>query len=998
MPLRLVIDAELFKLFSKEINDNLIDVSEINYFFNILQIIDGKNIIIYYNDAIIKEYADIVKNIPEEVLFQITNILSDDERSIKTESRMTFEHINNIQDTSLKKKSQYLDVATSLPNKIILSTKKEIKEIYNPNSKFLFRYNILVQDVFSFWNELAEKRIEVRIPKIITNFIRNEEKFGEGESHFSGSLFLDPAPSSQLPTYFAVSGFSADLRTEQDHIGIGAEVDAFAYLIAAKSLQPPMAIGLFGDWGSGKSFFMESLRKRIHKITADAQLSNRPQKEISIYKYIAQIEFNAWHYVEGELWASLVEHIFRNLKTKSKDNSTLLQQRQQAVIEKLEIQHRAQQEAEAREAELKRQFSQAKERVIKLEKERDDALQKLNNLKARDILKAIPLTGYEKDVQTLENLGIMRNLKNASDLMQSADELRAVLERGNALTTRLRERGWRSWIWAAALIFIILIGPIIYLALSWISELPPVTNALVSVAAFWSGLIIMLKTGTMWLSSTLKRVEDVRLKLDAKRNAEAANYVKEIAEVKRQYHEKVEEYNQAKKKEKETAREIDELEQELQRITPGRLLLDFINERVSSLDYRKHLGIPAMIRSDFEQLSQLIAVQNEKFVNEDNGMEKEEDPHMINRIVLYIDDLDRCPPDRVVQVLQAVHLLLAFPLFVVIVAVDARWLSQSLQTHYQNLLATSSLKDDQELSKGFGRQASPQDYLEKIFQVPFWVRPLSEKARISIVEGLVKESLVPSSGTSMETGNDQVKIDQSGSEDPIDASILKELETDLKISGRRCFNVDATTDLMPQGLDIEAIELQFMGELRSLLGKTPRSVKRFINIYRLIKVISLNQEAKFVEDRPDANFKLVLFLLAVLTGLPTISSDFFRQLRTERSEIEQTLTPDSQASPSERHNLGQVVEALHEVILGAPQTLPVGSVLVGQDPKVILDKAGSGPAIDRGYEEWNACHDLDRLESWLKKYDRGSWLKFDATILANWAPQVVRFSYQREDL
>ncbi len=44
----------------------------------------------------------------------------------------------------------------------------------------------------------------------------------------------------------------------------------------------------------------------------------------------------------------------------------------------------------------------------------------------------------------------------------------------------------------------------------------------------------------------------------------------------------------------------------------------------------------------------------------------------LNRIVLYIDDLDRCPPKRVVEVLQAVHLLLAFELFVVVVGVDAR--------------------------------------------------------------------------------------------------------------------------------------------------------------------------------------------------------------------------------------------------------------------------------------------------------------------------------------
>jgi hypothetical protein len=96
------------------------------------------------------------------------------------------------------------------------------------------------------------------------------------------------------------------------------------------------------------------------------------------------------------------------------------------------------------------------------------------------------------------------------------------------------------------------------------------------------------------------------------------------------------------------------------------------------------------------------------------------------RIVLYIDDLDRCEPSKVVEVLQAVNMLLSFRLFVVIVAVDARWLSRSLETKYRELFGSvendgppinensrsTSPNDD-----AIGR-ATPIDYLEKIFQIP----------------------------------------------------------------------------------------------------------------------------------------------------------------------------------------------------------------------------------------------------------------------------------------
>jgi hypothetical protein len=58
----------------------------------------------------------------------------------------------------------------------------------------------------------------------------------------------------------------------------------------------------------------------------------------------------------------------------------------------------------------------------------------------------------------------------------------------------------------------------------------------------------------------------------------------------------------------------------------------------------------------------------------------------IDRIILYIDDLDRCPPRRVVEMLEAIHLLLAIDLFVVVVAVDPRWLLRSIAAHYRDLL------------------------------------------------------------------------------------------------------------------------------------------------------------------------------------------------------------------------------------------------------------------------------------------------------------------------
>ena len=127
----------------------------------------------------------------------------------------------------------------------------------------------------------------------------------------------------------------------------------------------------------------------------------------------------------------------------------------------------------------------------------------------------------------------------------------------------------------------------------------------------------------------------------------------------------------------------------------------------------------------------------------------------INRIVLYIDDLDRCPPAKVVEVLQAVHLLLAFPLFVVIVGVDARWISRSLETRYRELLRADGDGEASALARTFGTARS-EDYLEKIFQIPLWLRPMEPGDVRRMVRGLlrgiekkppVNEKSIPSSTT-----------------------------------------------------------------------------------------------------------------------------------------------------------------------------------------------------------------------------------------------------------
>jgi hypothetical protein len=474
-----------------------------------------------------------------------------------------------------------------------------------------------------------------------------------------------------------------------------------------------------------------------------------------------------------------------------------------------------------------------------------------------------------------------------------------------------------------------------------------VTNALISSAAFLSGLTVIVKNSTAKLHHAIGEVERAQTELEGKKREKEQEYARKIAIKEDELVQISADFERIVTEDQEIARQIEAVEQELNQITPRRVLLDFIQERTVSEDYRKRLGIAALIRRDFDQLWQLINSQNTQFIENDTGLNPDEDKHLINRIVLYIDDLDRCPSDRVVQVLQAIHLLLAFPLFVVVVAVDSRWLSQSLNKKYEGLLSLSHSQDHR--TNGIP-PATPQNYLEKIFQIPFWVRPLNSEARVRIVHALFDQSMKTQPG-----GNG------GGKE-------VKKIEWKREERAQP-YTQEIKIEMNPRGLETDQEERKFIGELSDLLGETPRSVKRFVNLYWLMKTMALTYSPSFNDEHtPYPEYKQMLFLLAVMTGLPAISGGFFHLLHKCQSPARLTHEGNNDPAAASVSTLNDVIASLREKYSASP-----------------LQNAA-------------ALNELERLASWAASGEDGAWQKVPVDILNNWAPQVQRFSFQMEEV
>lgn len=498
---------------------------------------------------------------------------------------------------------------------------------------------------------------------------------------------------------------SLDVRKYASHL---------AQLIAAKDTPMPLAIGLFGAWGAGKSHFMDLLDEQINTVTTT------PGK--TFHKKIVHIRFNAWHYLDTNLWANLVSEIFERLF------ASISEDEEKQKLENLKN----------RLAEQSALAAEAKAALTKAENVRRDAERELRRAmrkrakeenKVSTLLNDLTNLPIGKEVQkqlheVAQGLGLPKVETSFKELEARAQELQSLAGRTRALTLAVfTGRGW----WRRAILLVVaLAAPLIISWLAvygtpWMQELlagatRTVAQIVAAIGAVSAWLASQLKTGNALvgkLESAYEEVTKVRIQREAKDDAAQA----QIALALKQQEEEAARHKLAEAKEK-----LNTIRVELADMAPGRQLIRFLRQRATAEDYRRHLGLVSLVRKDFMELSNLLTGAQS---DPDNLPE-------INRIVLYIDDLDRCRADRVIEVLEAVQLLLAFPLFAVVVAVDPRWLRQSLLDHYPRLLGAGE-EERTNSQTSLGRAATPQDYLEKIFQVPFNLQPMEKSGFETLV-------------------------------------------------------------------------------------------------------------------------------------------------------------------------------------------------------------------------------------------------------------------------
>lgn len=105
------------------------------------------------------------------------------------------------------------------------------------------------------------------------------------------------------------------------------------------------------------------------------------------------------------------------------------------------------------------------------------------------------------------------------------------------------------------------------------------------------------------------------------------------------------------------------------------------------------------------------------------------------RLVVFVDDLDRCLPEKAIEVLEAIKLFLDVPGCIFLLGLDDKVIARGIEIKYRQL----GLDADEDGEKRRERLLEGARYLEKIIQLPFQLPPIPSEKMESFVQGLIPE-------------------------------------------------------------------------------------------------------------------------------------------------------------------------------------------------------------------------------------------------------------------
>jgi predicted KAP-like P-loop ATPase len=274
------------------------------------------------------------------------------------------------------------------------------------------------------------------------------------------------------------------------------------------------------------------------------------------------------------------------------------------------------------------------------------------------------------------------------------------------------------------------------------------------------------------------------------------------------------------------------------------------------------------------------------------------DKSKIEKLVVIIDDLDRCTPDRLIENLEAIKLFLNVDKTAFVIGADPRIVRHAIELRYK----TDGIENSSDIESRNERIVS--DYLEKLIQIPYYLPKLTDNEVETYLSLLFCQK---------ELGKDFTKV----------------LEAFYSTRENNRYDVfglgDIDSILKPEEKSKLASSVSIIASLAPIitdgLKGNPRQIKRFLNTYslrdRLVRVAKIS------------DFKMDI--LAKLMVLEYSSQSLFRQIyewqSTQKGEPKEIKELESLASK----NSVEIIKEKYSADWGTEKTVK----WLNAEPKLI---------------------------------------------------------------
>jgi hypothetical protein len=774
----------------------------------------------------------------------------------------------------------------------------------------------------------------------------------EGEPQYASSSRRDFLPSftdDRPAEYDPKRETRKPGESPKDQLDTESDITALARLICLNRVTPPLSIGIFGGWGAGKSTFMNRLETEIAEIVKGSaglvrQRGKTGTSKPTFITNVVQIRFNAWQFSDANLWASLTAEFFDQLRAGG------FAQRSIAAHSKLatQVHDHVHQLAKAAVA-TREAVDEGNKRLVAAQKERDIAVEEIERTEPKafshTLIETIA-TAYETHKPDLVELGRRAYqddpTKGIDDFVSAAKDVHSIGGRLKLIVASLTATSWRT----AISILAILLATVCIWTLPSLDSTSVVT--LFTSAGVWSALATLgaavgaLRPGIRAVAAILHSTASFAETLQSSAMQGLQTVLEKEAVLKAAEAEATARHDAAARANGALTRYGSSNDIS----NPSRLLRYVLEDNPDTKAIDQEIGLIGRSRRLFQAVDTIVS--------EKRRVDDEAHQDVPDRIVLYIDDLDRCTHRQVYDVLQAIHLLLAFEAFVVVVAVDVAWIQAALAAQTEmgmppepTVPGDGADAERRKTAIDVERRKRAITYLEKIFQVPFWLRPLNIDGRDggsyrALVQGLLEPSKIapqsekPTEGSSQPSGGMMTSVETVASQ--------KERETTTKLApvSAREKRTEALNDaLTAVKLTQEEIDFLASPAIGAIGPRTPRGAKRLVNVYLLVCARMNDLGSSSIPATDDQLSRpIVALLAAVETGQPVeVADPLYEGLKASAPEtdfIKDVIHPEVQPSDPGRLALQSAFRAcpaLEEAVIkvmeagGDRPSLTVGDCL-----------------------------------------------------------------------